>query len=337
MTPRLKLRALWALMLLPLLLLAGSDGEAQDVARLYSKAELLEIGARYEPNIRLLWNQNLLANLTSSERAKVSQVALKLPLFGVTRNPVEYYSNPDARQVVLPIASVKFLDDMSMAFAFFDKNGCDMGAVSDYAAALRFRGEGLTSSPLTALGVPASAFDDAYVDDVAQKALKSTLLFVTAHEYAHVMYRHEGYSMLTAEEAQKQETEADLFGLEIMRRVGVPPIAMAQFFLIASRLEASPGDFTSLADYEAYLHEEATHPVSARRLLNVAEAIDRNADAFARLQRDPGVVSGQLRNVVAPQLRAIAGTLDDRRMRLFLAQQAKKIDIAALRTACRRQ
>jgi hypothetical protein len=315
--------------------LSCADAQAQDVARLYSKQELQEAGRIYAPNLRWMWERNILASLTPSERQKAASVTLSLPIVGLTRSPLEYYSDPAVREVVIPIASVKFLDDMAVAFEYYEMKKCSQGTVSDYAAVLRFKSDAVAGSPLDTLGVPPSAPTDPRIYQAAMNSLKSNLLFVTAHEYAHVMYQHRGYSTITAEQAQQQEIEADRFGLEVMRRVGVPPIALAYFFLLASRLEVSPGDFASVAEYEKHLQEEATHPVSALRLLKVADAIESNAKDFARMEPRAREVEEKLREI-APQLRVIASTLDDRKMRLFLANQAQRANIASFRVACRR-
>ncbi len=308
---------------------------AQDVSRLYTNAELQEAGNRYHPNLLGLWEEDFQTQLTHDERVRAGKVTLNLPLLGPTRHPLEFYSSPARRQVFLPIASVKFADDLAVALAYYDKMGCDLGSVSDYAAVLRFRSQDVQGSPLETLGVPKSALNDPTVDDVAQKVLKSIVFFVVVHEYAHVMYRHKDYNTITAQQAQQQETEADAFALEIMRRIGVPPLGLIYFFLMASRLEATPGDFASPADYETYVQQRSTHPLSALRILKVAEGIDDHAGEFARLQNDPLSWTRRLRDQ-ARQLREIAGTLNDNRMRLFLAQRAKGADIAAFRRACPR-
>ncbi len=318
-----------------LLMLVCTPVLAQDVSQLYTTPELQEIGKRYRPNLRGMWEEDFLSNVTRDERVQAGMVTLNLPLVGATRHPLEFYSSPTERQVFLPIASIKFIDDLAVGFAYYDKMACDLGTVSDYAAVLRFRPADAKGSPLDALGVPREAIKDPYVDDVAQKILKSTVYFVAGHEYAHVMYGHKDYRAITAQQAQLQEAEADAFALEVMRRIGVPPLALTYFFLLASRLEASPGDFPSSVEYERYLRHQATHPVSALRILKVAEGIENHADSFARLQKDPASSKKKLQEA-AQKLREIARTLDDREMRQFLAERAKDADVAAFRSACRR-
>lgn len=305
-----------------------------DVLQLYGMAELQEIGNKYVPNLRGMWEEDFLPRLTPNERGPASAVTLNLPLVGTTRYPLEFYSNPTTQQVTLPIASIKFIDDLAVAFAYYDRKGCDVGTVSDYAAALRFQPQNANGSPLDALAVPRDATTDPYVDDVSMKILKSTVYFVAVHEYAHVMYRHRDYGVITVLQAQRQEAQSDAFALEIMGRIGAPPVALTYFFLIASRLEASPGDFASLGEYERHLRTRATHPVSAQRIYKVAKGIEAHLDAFARLQRDLASAKNKLQEE-AHKLREIAATLDDRQMRQFLAERAKNADMAAFRRACR--
>jgi hypothetical protein len=304
--------------------------QTPDVLRIYSIPELQEYGLRIGRNLTGMWQEDFLSRVTRDERARAGAVTLNTPLVGATQQPLEFYSDPAERQVFLPIASVKFFDDLALAFSYYGNMGRDVGVISDYVGVLRFRPQDISGSPLGTLGVPRSATEDPRVDVTAQNILKSTMFFVAAHEYAHVMYQHRDYSSITAQQAQQQERQADAFALDVLRRIGVAPLGLTYCFLIASRLEATPGDFASFADYEEFLRQRATHPVNSLRLLEIAANIERNAEAFSRLQADPAVwVSRLLAD--AAQLRKIAETLDDRRMRLFMADRARTADVAAFR------
>ena len=316
-------------------LLAASPCAGQESTALYPASELGRMSRVYGPNLQGLWDEDFLPHVTPDERRRAGAVSLRLPLVGIRRSPLEFYSDAEGHDVYLPISSVKFVDDMSVAFAHYERRGCDKGVVSDYVAALRMQGDRIGGSPLEALGIPDDALEDHYVDDVSQKLLKSTIFFIAVHEYAHVMYQHRGYSDITAEQAQQQETAADLYALEVMRRIAVPPIGLAYLFLIMSRLERSPGDFDSTEEYEDYLRQEATHPVSSLRLTKVADAIEEHTEAFSRTQPDPSSARSTLEWLV-PQLRQIADTLDDRQIRRLLADRGRSADVAAFRTACAR-
>ena len=322
------------LIVLALLAVTCEYGRAQDVSQLYAPAELTRSGGVYGPNLRGLWEEDFQSRLTLAERQKTGTVTLLMPAVGAHGHPLDFYSDPSSGKVFLPVASIKFIDDLSIAFAYYERMGCDQGLVSDYAAVLRVRPGAAKGSPLKTLGVPLDALADPFVDDVSQKLLKSIVFFVAAHEYAHVMYRHQGYGNISAQRAQAQEAEADAFALDAMRRIGVAPTAMAHFFLIASRLEPSPVEFSSAADYEAYLRRRATHPVSASRIMKVADGIENDLDAFTLLQPKPAQARKTLEWLV-PQLRKIAATLDDRDMRAFLTARALSIDVSKLPLACK--
>jgi hypothetical protein len=137
------------LMRFALLILVCTTVRAQDVSLLYSTSELQQIGNRYQPNLRALWEKDFLPHLTRDERVRAGIVTLNLPPEGPTHYPIEIYSIPSQRQVFLPIASVKFIDDISVAFAYYEKMGCDDGVVSDYAAVLRFRPQDAKGSRLS--------------------------------------------------------------------------------------------------------------------------------------------------------------------------------------------
>lgn len=312
----------------------GTPLHAQDVGRLYSQSDLASTSARMAPNLRGIWEEDFLTRLTPAERLRGGMVMLNLPLVGAQRTPLDFYASPPERQVYLPIASVKFLDDVYIAIAHYEHRGCGMGAASDYVGMLRERPTELSGSPREALGVPANALSEPMVDDVSQKLTKSTVFFILAHEYAHVMYGHRGYKVISALEAQRQEMEADAFALEVMRRIAVPPLSMVHFFTLVSRLESSPADFDTPEQYEAYLRQRASHPVSAQRIFAVADALQANAASYVITQKNPQVWERRVLQAVR-ELRAIGQILDDRAMRRFLTYRARTINPASLRAGCK--
>src|SRR5947207_1420258 len=109
----------------------------QDVVRLYPQPDLEQAARTYRHNLEGLWNEDFLSRLTSEERARTGPVALNLPLVGANRYPLDFYADAARKKVYLPIASVKFVDDMAIAVAYYDRIHCDIGVIADYAAALR--------------------------------------------------------------------------------------------------------------------------------------------------------------------------------------------------------
>lgn len=305
---------------------------AQDVTRLYPPAVLQQAGKLYARNIQGMWEEDFVARLEPEERRRAGPITLLLPLVGENGHPLEYYTDPATKRVFLPIASVKFLDDLSIALAYYQRHGCDLSTVSDYVALLKSRPTEFNDPPLVALGVPDDALEDPYVDDVSQKLLKSTLFFLASHEYAHVMYGHRPYSEITAAQAQAQEIEADTFALDVMRRIAVAPLAMSQFFMVSTRLEATQQDFQSPAEYRAQL-ARSTHPVSALRLEKVAANIEDNLVAYANAQDDPPAYRKLLTTNVG-DLRRISSELTDSSMREHMELKLRDVDPAQLSDSC---
>jgi hypothetical protein len=308
--------------------------QAQNVGQLYSRAELEAARASMATNLRGLWEGDFLTRLTPDERRRAGTVTLNLPLVGRPGQPLDFFADPAARQVFMPITSVKFLDDVHVAIAYHERRGCGMGAISDYMGVLRARPAELAGTPRQSLGVPPRVLEDPFVDDVSQKMTKSTIYFIAAHEYAHVMYGHAGYRSITAQQAQRQEAQADAFAMEVMRRIAVPPLGLAHFFMLMSRLEYSPADFPSTEQYEAYLQQQATHPLSSQRILALADTLQANAASYVRTQSASG---DWVRRVMATarDLRIVGQTLDNRDMRRFLAQRSRTVAVASLGAACK--
>src|SRR5262245_27858593 len=117
--------------LVAILIVTCGTMSAQDVSDLYTISELNAIGTRYRPRLRALWEEDFLSRLTRDERVTVR---LDIPIIGENSYILDFQAYPEARQVFLPVASIKFLDDIAVAFAYYDKSGCDIGTVSDYAA-----------------------------------------------------------------------------------------------------------------------------------------------------------------------------------------------------------
>ena len=155
-----------------------------------------------------------------------------------------------------------------------------------------------------------------------------------AHELAHILYRHRGYGSITAAEAQEQESQADAFALNVMRRISVAPMGMSIFFLVASRFELAPGDFETLAQYEAYLREHSTHPLTSNRLLAIAQGIRSNVDSFTRGQASPTLWRPRIL-AVADDIQRIGRTLDDRAIRELQRHRSQRVTLAELASACR--
>lgn len=321
------------------LLVAGSAGStvarAKDYTSLYSAAELSRASDVYLRNLPLVWKEDLVQRLNSPDRQRAAGIDMRFPLIGMNRSPLDYYADPGAAVITIPILSVKFYDDISIAAAWLDRNGCNLGAVSDYAGMLAYGTFGASGypAPLAALPVPANALDDPVVDDIAQKSLKSAIYFLMAHELAHVLHGHQSYATLSVADAQQQEMESDAYAMELMRRIAVPPLGMVLFFAIASRFEPAPGDFEDLADYQSYVRNQSTHPLTSARLGTLANVLEQNAASFSSLQTDP-LASEAAMAAAAADIRLIGETLDNPEIREYQRTRSLNLSPEDLRNAC---
>lgn len=311
---------------------------AQYYSNMYSRSTLELASEKYSRNLHGIWREDLKGRLLARERRAAANVNMVLPAIGLHRHPLDFYADSRSRRVTIPIMSVKFFDDICTALGWMEKNGCNKLLVSDYVGMIRYQNNSAFPgnrypAPLSALGVPRNALDDPFVYDVSGKALKSGIYFLMAHELAHVIYGHQGYDGISANQAQRQEIEADNFALNLMRRISVPPVGIAFFFMIASRFESAPGDFGSISAYESYLRERATHPLTSARLISISDYILDNAHDFTRGQQQSSLWYSRIISL-SKDIRNIGLTLDDRNIREFQRMRSIEITPNDLRNAC---
>ncbi|OQW34313.1 MAG: hypothetical protein A4E19_02310 [Nitrospira sp. SG-bin1] len=307
-----------------------------DYTSLYDSTTLQAAAETYNKNLTGTWNEDLVSRLPPSDREKAGQIRLRFPPVGTDRSPLSFSADASLRRVYVPTLSVKFLDDLAIAFAWLDHHGCDSSAAFDYVGMIRYQKfGGPIPPPLVALPVPKEALADQYVNDVSGKILKSAIYFIMAHELAHILYMHSGDVPFAV--SQAQEIEADAYALEVMRRLSVssrepvPPMGMVVFFSAVSRFELAPGDFESTASFESFARHGVTHPLSADRLVTMARAIRKNANDFS------GGQNAWLERIrrIADDIEAIGKTLDDRQIRDFQRLRSLRTGMGALRTACK--
>lgn len=305
---------------LMIILFFSSIGNSADYSTIYSMNDLTTAKTTYEKSLVGIWKEDLIDKLESPNIESAKKVSLNIPIFGNRKEPFEFYSKPNASEVTIPIFSVKFLDDILTSIAYMSFHDCSIDPISDYSGMLRYQvPDNLPNRkfppPLPALGLPSNAISDQRVYKSSGNALKSTVYFIMAHELAHVIFAHRSYDLITAAEAQNQEIQADAFALNLMAKIGVPPIAMAHFFAIISRFESAPGDFATLSSFESYLREHSTHPLSSARLKRAALSIKENADNFIRLEKG-NITKAQIIKI-ADDIQKISGILDDRGIREY--------------------
>ena len=308
------------------LLTAGVN--AQNVSDMYSDDTLRYWQPRYAENFRWNFENAVLPKLDAAERRSLAGVQFRFPLkAGREAGLLAFYSQPHADPpiVSMPVLSIKFFDDLCVATAWLEENGYQFGTVTDYVAMLKYLEPdsfpgGKYLPPLEALQIPADAFDNARVDSLSQKLMKSGLLWVFIHELAHVRYEHQSYDNTSAAQAQQQEIEADRFATEIMRRISVAPIGIAHFFTVATALWPNRADFTSDAAWQIYL-EKTTHPLTTERMRTLAADLRAKQRSFVRADPNPQAALAAL-GVAISSIEGLAPILADKDMQRLVKVRA---------------
>ena len=300
-----------------IMLLIPLAASSKDLSSMYDQATLSYWHTRYPGNTEWNFENLILGKLTPEERATVGDVKLRFPLKAegeIAGEPLAFYATAPPRAITIPILSIKFFDDLSVAFAWLEENRYSTETVIDYLSMLKYQQatnfpNGHYPAPLAALNIHDNALKNPLVDDLSQKILKSAIVWIMAHELAHIYYRHPGYQG-DVSVSQENEKQADRFANEIMRRIGVPPIGMSYFFLFSVHLTLHRGDFDTDKAWNDYVKKTSTHPLSADRLQTLASDLQRRAEDFTKTETDR---QAALRRVqyAASQIAGIAKLIGD--------------------------
>ena len=288
-------------------------------AQIYSEADLDVVRGSMADNLELMATVDIPKALPVSRRARATGVSIVFTDAG--DNPLAFWSRPDRQAIHVPLESVRFFDDLSILFAWFERNGCRGEYIQSYLYALLREGRPM-GPPLAAFGLDReTALRDAFVDDVSGKLLKSGIQFILAHEMGHLMLDHR--PGLTGAASQRQEMAADAFALDVFAEQGAPPAGVVIYFL-AGRWR-DPIGASAL---------ESTHPVSPDRIAAVARRMAESPGdfSFAEPDRENG---RQQVMMIARELGRIAALTSDEQMLTLLPIGLKdEFPTEALRMAC---
>lgn len=306
---------------------------AKDYSGLYDDATLREWAGRYRPGIMSNLRDVLIPNLSPEERRGLSRLKIDIPLRSEFDDvgPLDFYAKLDGT-VVLPAMSLKFFDELSIAYAWLFINGYSPETVLEYVGLLKYGDErklGGWPRPFAALRIPANALDNADVDSLSQKIFKSAIIFILLHEMGHVLYRHPGYGPNVARaDARGNEAQADRFALEVMRRLPAQPTGAFLFFQTMSYFAPNRGDYRTEAAFQKAL-DQATHPLTPNRMRDIAKLLRERKVDFAReyRSRDAGLRAVE---TVAREISGIADTLSDPDLQRLIAQTSRQATLVTL-------
>jgi hypothetical protein len=322
-----------ALALLVALVAAEAAAQARDYGTMYEDALLASRQKDYSEVV--LWNLKnvFLPKLTLDERRRLQRLTVDFPLRGPERGLHEYFAERSGR-VVMPVMSIRFLADLSLAYAWLDANGYTMESVTDYISMLKYqdatRFGGRYPDPVTALRIPPKAADDARVSTIFEQILNHSVSFILLHEMGHVLHQHPGYGPgVSRAKARENEDEADRFALEVLRRVGQPVSGLLFFFLSAAHAVDHRADFRSDAEYQAHLVQQ-THPLTSDRVTRLSQYLREHAADYGRLQNNPTRAAAAIRWTADAIDKEVAPVLADPDQQRLMGMRGRNMTLAGL-------
>jgi hypothetical protein len=190
--------------------------------------------------------------------------------------------NDITKSIVIPIDSVKFLDDLSVAYAWLIVNGYDIGMIFDYLSYLHktlLYQIPRQVSPLTALQIPGNAADSPAVSELSQEILEGALTWILSYHLGHLYYGHHVYNFDPSHN-WNNTVEADHFALDIMRRLKRLPYGVVLLFQISAATFLTRSDFDNDEDWKSYLARLTTLPLKDR-LSEIADYLEQYRADFA--------------------------------------------------------
>ncbi|MEO1090300.1 MAG: hypothetical protein AAFX81_06695 [Pseudomonadota bacterium] len=295
-----------------LLLLAGPAA-----ATMYDSASLAAERSRIAGRLDEL--RAVVLRFVPAGGSDLANVRIAVPDVAPNGDPMGFMTRGD--QVIMPLAGLRFIEDLTMAYAWRYEAGRSLEPMSEYLAMLRHKPladwpGGRHLDPLDALGVPPAIWErDPSVGALGTALRNEAWAFVLAHELAHVYHRHPGNRGVSPAESQANEREADLFALTTMERSDTIPLGAILYFEATAAFYASRADAPSNAAWAQWQREDATHPVNSQRLLAMARYLVDWADRAAP-QR------GEVLRFIGRRLERIARDLDVPEMQQLIVRRA---------------
>jgi len=304
------------------LLVALKSLAAGGVNEIYPDAELAKDKTRYEQRVGEMYSLGLRKLMDDEEKQKLTGLRIELPPKG--RGPLDAYSykRDGIPIVVFPVLSLKFIEDLSVAYAWRHTNGFTLQPIDEYVAMLKYRRPedfpgGRVPDPLTALGVPPGICEqDKQVNDLSLRFRNTAWAFILAHELGHLRWEHPGNKQVPPDVSQRNEMQADGFAVDLLSRSDTIPMGMILWFQASVGYLKNRADFRGDAEYHAWMQSEATHPVNPERLRRLAVALDRSAAAAQDRNR------AETLRFIAVKLKAIGDILAEPDMQRVIVRLA---------------
>jgi hypothetical protein len=306
--------------------------QAAELSDMYPRSALEADAQRLETAVRKIYTLGLVPTLTAGERDELGEVTFHFPMPEAGDDPLNFYAyrGEDGKaHVVMPVLSLKAVEDMTTAYAWVQVNGLRHSTIDLYYAMLRHRPAakfpgGRYPDVLSALAIPPKAYEQAGVDTLSLSLRNEAIAFILTHELGHVLFRHKGYGEITKAQARADEVQSDRFALDVLARSATPPLGAVLYFQAQVYRFRHRGEFDSAQAWDDYLMTVSTHPMTVSRLQAMADHI---AGPLARARgSERGVWVG-----IGRQLGKVAGILRDPDLQKCIAKVAAEAPFDVLK------
>ncbi len=287
-------------------------------AEMYSAQELAADRSRITSRIAEVQRRLTTYGALPADAAWLAEVPLVVEDLGPSGHPLGFAS--DGRRVYMPLIGLKFIEDLTMAYAWRYHQSRSLEPFDEYLAMLRYKPErdwpgGTLMDPLEAFGVPPFVWEtNRAVGELGTGFRNEAWAFILAHELAHIYLRHPGNANLGAAASRANEEAADAFAFDLMNSVDAIPLGAILYFQATAVFGPNRADQPSDAAYARWRRQEATHPVNARRL----SALASHLRAASRREADPA--RSEVLGFIAVRLAAIADALDNPTMQQVIVK-----------------
>ncbi len=276
---------------------------APAAAGLYPPAVLEAESQRLAPLIRATYRE-IRASIPEFDQFAARDLRLAIPLDGPS--PLYFGNRQSSMTVVIPIESVRFLEEFAQLEDIFDLRGCDRTWLQSYAWAVLADRQTLPP-PLEAFGInPDAAADTPGGRLASQDVLGPLLQFLIAHEIGHLLQGNQRAP--NAPHTLSEEASADAFALDRLAERHTQPGTLDLFFLLER-----------WRDPDGPIAEGGIHPVSPGRLQAISDRLIQERDLF-RSFRSGGIGRWQV-EMLAYDLSGMARLMSTAQLSRFLPEE----------------
>lgn len=230
----------------------------------------------------------------------------------------------------MPVISLKFVEDLSIAYAWLHAKGYRLEPIDEYMAMLRYKRvqdfpNGRYPPPLKALGVPKDGWREPEVKDLYLGLRNEAWAFILLHELGHVVLRYPGNLTVSPEQSQRNERAADRFALDVLQRSQTIPMGMVLWFQATAPWFPNRADYPNDAEFRKAVAKSLTHPVSPERLRVIAQ----HMQSWPGSGLDPR--HSEVVSYISRRLELITKMLADPDMQRAVAALAQRHDLASLK------